>query len=151
MADVRVCKMCNIQKNIIEFRLRNTGQYRRQCRNCERSYHRIQKAEKRKNNPTYESDAYQRRKDYILNWAKQNPKIYRYNSAKRRAAKKQATPTWADINKIKEIYLNCPEGYEVDHIIPLQGREVCGLHVEYNLQYLTQKENRKKYNGVSCG
>ena len=36
--------------------------------------------------------------------------------------------------------------WEVDHIIPLQGENVCGLHVDYNLQYLTPEENGKKGN-----
>ncbi len=44
---------------------------------------------------------------------------------------------------IKKIYDNCPEGHEVDHIIPLSKG---GLHHENNLQYLTISENRKKGN-----
>jgi len=68
------------------------------------------------------------------------------SSAKRRAAKLNRTPSWADLEKIKEVYANCPEGYHVDHIIPLQGKTVSGLHVETNLQYLTAEENLKKGN-----
>lgn len=64
----------------------------------------------------------------------------------RKANKLQRTPSWADIEKIKEIYTNCPPGYHVDHIVPLQGLTVCGFHVEYNLQYLTAKDNLTKHN-----
>ena len=71
-------------------------------------------------------------------------------NAKRRAAKLQRTPSWADLEKIKEVYKNCPEGHHVDHIIPLQGATVSGLHVETNLQYLTAEENLKKGNKFLC-
>ena len=71
-----------------------------------------------------------------------------YYNAKRRAAEKQALPPWANLNKIKEIYMNCPEGYHVDHIYPLAGVNACGLHVENNLQYLPAKENMQKGNRV---
>jgi hypothetical protein len=51
----------------------------------------------------------------------------------------------ADQVKIKDIYLNCPEGHEVDHIIPLSRG---GLHHEDNLQYLLKEDNRRKGNKV---
>ena len=57
-----------------------------------------------------------------------------------------ATPEWADLKKIKEIYFNRPDGYHVDHIIPLQSEIVCGLHVPENLQYLPAYTNRAKGN-----
>ena len=60
----------------------------------------------------------------------------------------KALPKWANLDKIKEIYKNCPKGYQVDHIIPLQGKNVCGLHIETNLQYLTPSENRIKGNRI---
>jgi len=73
------------------------------------------------------------------------PKLNYYQS-KRRLIMKTQCPKWANLEKIKQIYLNCPIGYHVDHIIPLNNKNVCGLHVEYNLQYLTAKENIKKSN-----
>ena len=65
---------------------------------------------------------------------------------KRRALKINAVPKWCNLEKIKEIYKNCPKGYHVDHIIPLNNPIVCGLHVENNLQYLTARENTSKGN-----
>ena len=67
-------------------------------------------------------------------------------SAKRRSSKLQRTPAWADLEAIKQFYLNCPKGYHVDHIVPLQGLNVSGLHVLNNLQYLTASENCSKGN-----
>lgn len=72
---------------------------------------------------------------------------------KRHAAKLRRTPAWADHDKIKEIYERCAEmtrttgvKHEVDHIVPLQGKFVSGLHIHYNLQILTCEENRRKWN-----
>lgn len=85
---------------------------------------------------------YQRIKD----WEKRNKGKRKAYKAKRRAIQLKAVPKFANLNKIKEIYKNCPKGYEVDHIIPLQGKTVCGLHIETNLQYLSIKANRSKGN-----
>lgn len=63
-----------------------------------------------------------------------------------RAMKLQRTPSWANREAINDFYRNCPEGYEVDHIIPLQGENVSGLHIAENLQYLTKSENCSKGN-----
>lgn len=69
-------------------------------------------------------------------------------NARRRASKLNATPVWVDIKRLRAIYNNCPKGYQVDHIIPLQGETVCGLHVPWNLQYLTPSENCSKSNNL---
>ena len=68
-----------------------------------------------------------------------------YNT-KRYVTKLQRTVPWADLKAIKEFYKNCPKGYHVDHIIPLQGENVSGLHVLSNLQYLTKSQNSSKGN-----
>jgi hypothetical protein len=64
----------------------------------------------------------------------------------RRLAKLNRTPKWAELDKIKQLYINCPQGYHVDHIIPLRGEFVSGLHVYANLQYLPALENMSKGN-----
>ena len=85
-------------------------------------------------------------KQYSKEYRLKNPHFKKSHCAKRRAVKLKATPKFANLEKIKEIYKNCPKGYVVDHIIPLQGKTVCGLHVEWNLQYLTKSENSSKCN-----
>jgi len=62
-----------------------------------------------------------------------------------------ATPSWEDKNAIKEFYKNCPDGFHVDHIIPLRGKNVTGLHTLSNLQYLPKEENMRKSNTYSIG
>ena len=59
---------------------------------------------------------------------------------------RERTPSWADREKIAEFYKNRPEGHEVDHIIPLNGKKVSGLHIHTNLQYLSIEKNRRKSN-----
>ena len=90
----------------------------------------------------YREDSKEKIKEYYQN----NKADYFATTAKRRATKLQATPNWADLEKIKEKYRTCPPGYHVDHEIPLQGKLVCGLHVHENLQHLTAAENLAKSN-----
>lgn len=85
-------------------------------------------------------------------YAKANPLVKRAQCAKRRATLADAMPKWlseSQLLEIRLIYKNCPAGYEVDHIVPLRGKEVRGLHVPWNLQYLTVSENRSKLNHIS--
>lgn len=77
---------------------------------------------------------------------------YRANCLSQCSGRRKHKPKWVKTDDLKEFYKNCPKGYEVDHIVPLNGvvdgRKVCGLHVLWNLQYLTAEENRRKYNMV---
>lgn len=64
---------------------------------------------------------------------------------------KKATPKWADLDAIKQFYIEAQRltketgiPHEVDHIIPIQGKIVSGLHVPENLQILTAEENQRK-------
>jgi 5-methylcytosine-specific restriction endonuclease McrA len=61
------------------------------------------------------------------------------------AKRKNQTPKDADIKALQKFYINCPAGYEVDHICPVSKG---GLHTLENLQYLTASENRKKSNKI---
>jgi hypothetical protein len=86
-------------------------------------------------------------------WAKANPDSIRARAAKRHAARLRATPAWADGTAIRAIYreairLTRETGitHEVDHVIPLRSKFVCGLHVETNLQILTRQANCLKSN-----
>ncbi len=92
----------------------------------------------------------QYRKDYQRQYINQNPAKKRSWTAKARAAKRNATPSWVDMDAIEAIYMEAAaSGMEVDHIVPLQGRNVCGLHVPWNLQLLTSTENRRKHNSFT--
>lgn len=75
----------------------------------------------------------------------------------RHASKLQRTPTWADLKKIQEVYKVAKQMQRdfgvkmaVDHVIPLRGEAVSGLHVHENLRVLPFVENCKKYNSYKC-
>lgn len=77
-------------------------------------------------------------------WKKENWGTYKVYLASRKARVKLATPKWADRLEIQEIYASCPQGFHVDHIVPLNGKIVSGLHVPWNLQHLEASENMSK-------
>lgn len=83
-------------------------------------------------------------------YRERNTKAILARNAKRRADKMLRTPKWSETSAIRQFYLECPEGYHVDHIVPLLGKSVCGLHVLSNLQYLPALGNLKKGNSFEA-
>lgn len=91
------------------------------------------------------------RSEYVANKNYKHGKSYTsaYKCAMARimhTKRKYRLPKWADVEAIRQFYMNKPKGCEVDHIVPLNGKTVSGLHVLENLQYLTIAENRSKNN-----
>jgi hypothetical protein len=100
------------------------------------------RAEERRRNP-------EMLRKRVRKWQQANPNRMVAYAAARRA--RLGKPAWADLDAIMEIYLDCPDGMVVDHIVPLDGRtidgyEVSGLHIALNLQYLTAASNGRKRN-----
>ncbi len=88
-------------------------------------------------------------------WAMANSEKRIAAMAARNARKLKATVSWGNTKLIDDFYsraakLTAETGipHEVDHIVPLQGKTVCGLHWEGNLQVLTKTDNLKKSNKV---
>lgn len=84
-------------------------------------------------------------------WKTRNPSDAAAEWAWRRARKRQATPAWANKKAIRKVYKDARQTsqetcipHHVDHIIPLNGIDVCGLHVENNLQILPAEANIAK-------
>lgn len=91
-----------------------------------------------------------KRKDSL--YYKKNKHKFLANNSRRRSIIKQATPIWANIDDIHQVYLEAQYfGYHVDHIIPLRGKDVCGLHVWDNLQLLSPTQNLQKGNKLLEG
>ena len=72
--------------------------------------------------------------------------VGRIKTSKRRSAKLKRTVPWSNLEEIGNFYKACPKGLQIDHIVPLQGTNVSGLHVLNNLQYLTKSQNSSKGN-----
>ena len=109
--------------------------------------------ERRRNDNEENREKY---REYEITKRKNNPEYHKDKSLKRHRDVKQATPSWADTDAIDKIYNEAKrvkeetgEDYTVDHIIPLNGENVCGLHVDYNLQLITRSENSKKSNAYT--
>lgn len=166
----KVCSSCKIEKDIKCFsRNKNTKDgYKYQCKECIKlSYLKNHDNEKEKRKQHYRENKsrymewatkarnrrLQKHKEYNKEWRSKNKETLAKYTAKYRAQKKLAYPSWANEFYIEEIYhlahlrtkLTGIE-WHVDHIIPLQGKNVCGLHVETNLQVIPGKINRQKSN-----
>lgn len=143
------CAKCNAVKVRSEFYLRAVakgalGYIMAMCKKCHIEYSRVADW----------AGKYPARKIALqLKYQKQDPAKYCALVMRRDAAKKKRIPSWANLEKIEDIYrqarvLTLETGikYHVDHVIPLQGKLVSGLHVEGNLEAIPAKDNHRKYN-----
>ena len=95
-------------------------------------------------------------REYRNAWKAANKTQVRADTKARRRKHRDATPPWltrkqkSEIRQLYQIAITMTqttgEQYVVDHIVPLRGESVCGLHVPWNLRVITQDENLKKSN-----
>ncbi len=146
----KACSKCCVEKEVYEFckdRQKIDGLCSA-CKECTRN------ASKR-----WREENLDRQKEMIKVWIKHNPAKVRKYYTYYRARIKKATPSWADQDAIKSFYkqaqiLTKETGtrYSVDHVIPLNGQNVCGLNVESNIRVIPLQDNHvkgRKFAGVS--
>lgn len=140
---MHVCNKCGEQREVNQYRIKPTPSnpsYRyKTCIPCERD---ATKTHQKENRELWRS---LNRKSY-RNWSPEYKKFRTTLGLLRHRRIKSHIPLWAEKNKIVEFYRNRPEGHHVDHIVPLNGETVSGLHVLANLQYLSAAENLSKSN-----
>lgn len=165
------CTKCGEEKPHDQFSKCKRDGLQSKCKSCEKAYRDANKAARQNYHKTWAADNKDALREYrqkhhkanrdkalarMKHWQQNNPDKVNATNARRRAAKLQATPPWLtqdDFANIQQFYtianqlteLN-GQIYHVDHIIPLQGETVCGLHVPWNLQVLDGPENLAKHN-----
>ena len=145
----KACSKCKESRSLSDYRRssRSADGLRYQCKICENAYTRRSR----------KKHVAKRRAYDIIKGKKsrqENPEQWAAYAAKRRAAKLQRTPSWLDEEQlwlIKEFYVLAKERerctgikWHVDHVIPLQGDDVSGLHTPENLQVIPAIENLRK-------
>jgi hypothetical protein len=149
------------EKNFSSFHKRKALKdgHRSQCIACEKELAQGVNKEKLR----WRTERYNRAKGHkplkqYLEERKRNKLPIGFRVAKRRAQKKNADVSWADKKYIQDLYRNAKEAnkifeavglnprFQIDHIVPLQHKKACGLHVEFNLQIVPRSWNIQKGN-----
>lgn len=165
---MKVCTKCGIEKPFDHFFNRKGVKDGKtsHCKSCianrKRDYYRKNSSEiNKKHYEWFKSLPEKRQKPYKIS-ARNRQKDYQCKrnatEASRRFRKESATPSWLSekhLSEIEEFYwlakdLRAISGqeYHVDHIVPLKGKNVCGLHVPWNLQVLPADVNISKSNSI---
>ena len=139
LIDYKLCGRCNVEKPFTDYHKDRNASSIGICSICKECVSIEQ-------NNNYTKYIVAHKKSYDKNYGKIRARQQLY-----KGQRSLRVPIWYDSQKqqIEDFYAKCPEGYQVDHIIPLKGREVSGLHVISNLQYLPIKENLQKGNKYS--
>lgn len=163
---MKFCNKCKESKVLTNFYKDKTHKdgFSSFCKPCKLSGNNISRLKHIDRDKQHKKEYYQKNKEHFYKlsrkWVEANPeqnriykRKYKYNNRslmnewdKKRYEKEQLAMVWADRNLLEQIFVNCPVGYEVDHIIPLNHKIMSGLNIPENLRYLPKKENGKKNN-----
>lgn len=158
---MKTCSKCNreLPEECFHKRKYKNGKVATQsfCKECKARMHKIRYAKKRdeilEKGRLWRENNKEHMRELRKRWWENNPKTMAYYQALCRCRKEGTMPqdiTREELGKIREFYMNCPEGYEVDHIVPRNPRQgQRGLHTIHNLQYLTPLENQRKSNKLT--
>jgi len=168
--DTKVCRDCGFEKSTEDFyknKKTRDGLYTR-CKECHldvtREPSRRRYWENKESRAVYNKKYYHSKKNEKVEENRQRARDWYYNNRakaisrirERTLKQKTATPDWLteeqkqQVESFYEHAKDCSvvsgEVYEVDHIVPLQGENISGLHVPWNLQVLPRDVNRAKSN-----
>lgn len=150
------CKLCQAAYNkkwITPIAQMNASQFEAYRKRSAKQVDRRTGASRRESRQKFYQENRARLIQSCLDYAKKNPENYAARAMHRLTLKRQATPVWSEIKKIKGLYEKAArlseatnEKWHVDHIVPLNSLLVCGLHVFANLSVITAAENIAKSN-----
>lgn len=164
------CSKCKRLKTLLEFSKASKEKdgLRYSCKACDIAYVRANLDREKERSQRWQlenADRYKARlkkwqnnnKDKALahgrNWRRNNRAKANESYSRKRATKIKATPAWANLDRIRQIYELAEnmkkvggEDLQVDHVVPLQSKIVCGLHCEANLRIISSNENQSKGN-----
>lgn len=119
----------------------------------QKQYYKDNITKKRQQGKEYYIKNKEKVRQYYDRWRKANPEKCILLSSEYLKRRTLAKPLWYEPDKVKQLYLKRDElsklwgiQLHVDHVVPLQGKNVCGLHCWDNLQLLEASINLKKYN-----
>lgn len=157
---MKQCLCCKETKPLSAFAKDNSKKDRIAiyCKTCKNNKKRTWASKNKDKVKAYDKEWQQNNKDKkaknYKNWQLNNRSDVNVYNSHRRAVKLQRSVVWANKEQIKAYYTVCAffnevNGYikyHVDHVIPLQGKDVSGLHVHNNLQVIPAKDNLEKSN-----
>jgi len=161
---MKTCSKCRVQKDFEYFYFKGNGTPTSYCKECNKKQakkwrqenkERFQEYTRKSSNRVQKWAEENREKvrEHKRNWKERNKDYSVYSCAKRRARKKNAIPAWSNNGCVLMFYRErdwiskvTNLEYHVDHVVPLLGNNVCGLHVETNLRIIPAVENLVKFN-----
>lgn len=163
---MKQCSKCKEEKSFDNFHKNtcNKDGYNYQCKTCRKEgcakyFSSLSQEEKQKRveqKRKWAGANKERVREYSKIYSQKNLPLRAAAQKKREAAKKKRMPPWltsSDLLRIRCYYqvaaMRSKETgfkWHVDHIVPLQGDNVSGLHVPWNLQVIPALENLRKHN-----
>jgi len=162
---MKICVTCKQEKETSLFnnnKSKPDGKHS-ECKNCSTKRAKDWRLNNKTKIKDYDTEWREANRDkkakHYKKWQQLNKETVRGLNAKRRAYEQSAIPLWFDKEKVQYYYniaayfTELSGGfvkYHVDHVIPLKGKNVCGLHVQNNLQVLKAVDNLRKSNKHEC-
>jgi len=157
---MKICTVCQLTKDLKQFNFSNKSKNIRgaKCKACVKIQRLKYKHKQKEYDTRRKIEGILLTRERARLWHKNNKALSSFNSMQYYTRKLNATPKWLTeehIDEIKQFYIDAEYlthltkvKFHVDHIMPLKGETLCGLHVPWNLQLLPANENCSKSNKI---